>query len=161
MPSEWLPDIVTLNDSGGAWDKYLEVLYAIFKKDFLDSSPAFTGKQMRLKRLPYEKGKEATFWHLISEGAVEADRTINLSRSERLPWPRPVIDAHADAKVRCWKNSRQGGDRILIALDDFSYLVVLADRGTYVLPWTAYPVERDHQRRKLQKEYEAAVAASS
>jgi hypothetical protein len=32
--------------------------------------------------------------------------------------------------------------------------VVLADRGTFVLPWTAYLVTESHRKRKLQKEYE-------
>jgi len=42
----------------------------------------------------------------------------------------------------------------VLAVEDFSYVVVLADRGTFLLPWTAYCVDREHQRRKLQKEYE-------
>ena len=44
--------------------------------------------------------------------------------------------------------------RILIWLESEQYLVVLTDRGEYILPWTAYQVTRDHQQRKLQKEYE-------
>ncbi|MBV5305008.1 MAG: hypothetical protein JZU70_12590 [Chlorobium sp.] len=35
-----------------------------------------------------------------------------------------------------------------------NYLVVLAERGDDILPWTAYLVEQPHQQRKLQKEYE-------
>ena len=34
------------------------------------------------------------------------------------------------------------------------YLVILADRGEYILPWTAYLVEQPHRQRKLQREYE-------
>lgn len=37
----------------------------------------------------------------------------------------------------------------------FACLVILADRGDYILPWTAYPVVHTHQQRKLQKEFEA------
>lgn len=40
-----------------------------------------------------------------------------------------------------------------IALTDFSYLLVLADRGSYLLPWTAFFVDADHQRAKLEREY--------
>ena len=40
-------------------------------------------------------------------------------------------------------------------LPDFSYIVVVADRDEYVLPWTAFCVERPHQQHKLRKEYEA------
>jgi hypothetical protein len=35
-----------------------------------------------------------------------------------------------------------------------NYLVILADRGEYILPWTAYLVEQPHRKRKLQREYE-------
>ncbi len=43
----------------------------------------------------------------------------------------------------------------VIALEDFSYVVVLADRGKYVLLWTAYCVEKNRRRRKLEKEFKA------
>lgn len=61
--------------------------------------------------------------------------------------------------MRRWSNRRGSDTRILLALDDFSYVVVLADRGDYVLPWTAYTVERKHRREKLRKEYEEYQAA--
>jgi hypothetical protein len=32
--------------------------------------------------------------------------------------------------------------------------VILADRGDYILPWTAYLVEQPHRQRKLRKEYD-------
>lgn len=44
-------------------------------------------------------------------------------------------------------------ERIVIALEDFSYVVVLADRRDYILLWTAYCVEREHTRRKLKNEF--------
>jgi len=42
----------------------------------------------------------------------------------------------------------------VLALEDFSYVVILADRGEYVLLWTAYPVEYSSQKRKFEKEHE-------
>jgi hypothetical protein len=35
-----------------------------------------------------------------------------------------------------------------------NYLVILADRGEDILPWTAYLVGQLHRQRKLQREYE-------
>ncbi|MDP2843505.1 MAG: hypothetical protein Q8O06_07725 [Acetobacterium sp.] len=35
-----------------------------------------------------------------------------------------------------------------------NYLVILADRGEYILPWTAYLVEQPHRQRKLLREYD-------
>ena len=49
----------------------------------------------------------------------------------------------------------------MLALPDFSYLVVVADRGDYVLPWTQYHVDRKHSREKYRMEYDAYWAAQN
>ncbi len=72
---------------------------------------------------------------------------------EQKRWPRAIIDAASTESVKLWKNKRRNEERIILALSDFSYIVVLADRGDYILLWTAYCVEHEHQRRKLEKEY--------
>ncbi|MNH30689.1 hypothetical protein D3C79_909980 [compost metagenome] len=45
-------------------------------------------KRLGLKRHPVIQGKEATFWHMISEGNDEAERLPDLRRCERIRWPR-------------------------------------------------------------------------
>jgi len=106
-----------------------------------------------MKRYPMALGKEATFWHLIQEGPVEEDRVPDLRRCERIRWPRPMIEGLQSGQVRVWKNFRGGNERIVIAVSDFSYVVILDEREDFVLLWTAYFVERGHQRRKLAKEF--------
>jgi hypothetical protein len=68
---EWLPPLVLFS---GNWNAYLTAIYDWFKKDFIDSKPVFQGRQLGLKRLPITEGKEATFWHMISEGKNEEER---------------------------------------------------------------------------------------
>ncbi len=60
---------------------------------------------------------------------------------------------------RVVENQRGSEWHYLLALPDFSYLMVVADRGDYVLPWTQYAVEFSHRQRKYQKEYNAYWAA--
>lgn len=48
---------------------------------------------------------------------------------------------------------RHNERRILLWFEEYEYLVVLAERNGYCLLWTAYPVTRDHGKRKLLKEY--------
>ena len=105
-----------------------------------------------MKHHPAFEEKSATFWHMVTEGKVEADRTPDRARLERIGWPRAVI-AHADvaSRVRVWCVPMGRDRRWHLALSDFSYLVVLADRGEFVLPWTAFCVDREHQREKLRK----------
>ncbi|MFZ0828840.1 MAG: hypothetical protein WAO02_15595 [Verrucomicrobiia bacterium] len=150
-----------LEDSGGDWTAYEEVLYSHFTTDFLDSLPDWIGKRVGLKKHPLCKGKEATFWHFISDGKIEDDRLPDIRRCERIRWPKPTMEAFtnlrptADDRIVWWKNERRQEERYLLALPDFSYLMVVADRGDYVLPWTQYHVEHPHQRQKYQKEYDA------
>lgn len=68
---DWLPPLVLLEEYGGDWDRYLTALYDFFTHDFIDKTPSFKGIKLALKRHPVIQGKEATFWHLISEGKVE------------------------------------------------------------------------------------------
>lgn len=154
---EYLPKLILMEDYKYDWHEYLEALYHFFCRDFVTSKPYFKDKRFALKRYPLIKGKEATFWHIISEGAVEDARLPDLRRCERIRWPRPIIEAIAssDIKVKWWRNKRGSEERIVIALEDFSYVVVLADRGEYIMLWTAYCVEQEHGRRKLQREYES------
>jgi len=150
----WLPELVRFTNYNGNWEKYVEVIYDYFKKDFVDSKPIFRGTQVRLKRYPISQGKESTFWHFISEGKAEEDRIPDLRRCERIRWPRPIIINSTKSSIKFWKNTRKGETRICLWLVDQEYLVVLAERKNYVLPWTAYLATRGHQKRKLQKEFE-------
>jgi hypothetical protein len=52
-----------------------------------------------------------------------------------------------------WKEVRGNEPRYLLAPTDFSYIMVVADRGDYVLPWTAFYVEFAHQRQKRKRAY--------
>lgn len=152
----WLPGLVLLQDCEGDWSRYIEGVYEFFRQDFILSSPTWIGQRVGIKRRPIVSGKEAGFWHLISEGEVEVDRLPDLRRCERIRWPRPIIEGFRDARVRCWRTRHKADSRAVIALDDFSYVVVLALRKGYVLLWTAYCVEREHRKRRLEREYENA-----
>lgn len=156
---DWLPDLVLLQDSDGIWQDYLDVLYDWFRDDFVTTQPTWPGKRVALKRKPLYQDKECTFWHFIQEGPVENERLPNIQRCERIRWSRKIIDRFNGAKpvqidkIVWWKNKRRGENRFVLAVQDFTYIVVVADRGSYVLPWTAYVVEREHSRLKLQKEF--------
>ena len=127
---------------------------ACFKVDFIDSRPFYNGKRVGLKRYPLSQGKEATFWHFISEGSSEKDRIPDMRRCERIRWPRPIIEHSGERVLKVWKNRRNGETRICLWLEAEEYLVILAERKDHVMPWTAYMVDKDHRKQKLQKEYD-------
>lgn len=156
MPAlpDWLPDLVPFSDYGGDWRAYLDALYVFFSRDFIDSKPSFRGVRLGLKRHPIIDGKEATFWHMISEGSEESERLPDMRRCERIRWPRPIIENADDRVVKIWRESRKGDVRIHLWFESAEYLVVLNERNGYLLPWTAYPVTRTHEHQKLNRRWE-------
>jgi hypothetical protein len=151
---DWLPDLVLFDDYNGNWEKYLDALYAFFKADFIDSTPVYMGKRLNHKRYPLTDGKEATFWHLISTGKVEDDRLPDFRRCERIRWSRPIIDNSNDSRVKVWMEILNREQRIHLLCPDDRYLVVLAVRKGYIIPWTAFYIEYNHQLRKKLQKYE-------
>jgi len=150
----WLPPLVLFSDYRGDWERYLNALYSYFESDFLRTRPLFRGQRLGLKRHPLWEGKEATFWHMISEGRDEATRQPDLRRCERLRWSRAVIENSNDPAVKVWETTRRNERRVCLWLKEEEYLVVLAERQDYLLPWTAYMVTRSHRKLKFQKEFE-------
>lgn len=163
---DWLPPLITMAEHGGDWASFERKVYAEFRagwvltKPELAGKPGLDGKRMALKARPLQTGREYTFYHLTHEGDDEAARRPDERRMERIRWPRAMVEAIGTARVLVWRNERtnKGGrkTRVVVALPDFSYIVVLDDRGDYVLLWTAYTVEKEHRRAKLRKEYEEA-----
>lgn len=157
---DWLPVLICLEEHGGDWIAYIDAVYAKFREDFIDSKPEFRGRALGMKRLPLTNGREATFWHLTSEGEKEDERTPDLRRCERIGWPRPSIEHEAEPSVKVWEEHRRGNEyRVHIWVEADDYVVVLARRRVgqpdeYVLPWTAFIVESGHYRRGLQKRFE-------
>jgi hypothetical protein len=151
--TSWLPALLRPQEFGNDWDKYLEAVYASFRGDFVTKTALFRQRKISLKKYPTIEGKEATFWHLITSGSDESSRTPDGKRCERIKWPRAIIDNEIDQEVKVWFNFRKSERRILLFLENEGYLVVLAERKTYLLLWTAYPIETSHHKMKLLKEY--------
>ncbi len=155
----WLPPLL---EFGGEWSSYCEKLYAVFTTDFMGTTrPSFRGRPVSA---PWRndvagEGKSGTFWHLVSEGGRELDRTPDMRRCERLPWIRALIEAADDGRICVWVDTERGDRRWKIALSDYSYVVILADRGKYLTVITAFHIEREHQREKLSDEHKRARAA--
>lgn len=155
-PPKWLPEIITLQDCGGNWSEYIEVVYDVFREDFVSDKPYFRGRRLKLKRYPMSQDKESTFWHMTSEGSNEAERLPDLRRCERIGWIKPIIENSRDPEIRAWSIRQKGETRISLWLERYEYLVILADRKDYILPWTAYTVTKPHQKVKLQKRFTEA-----
>lgn len=148
-----LPPLMLLGDDNGDWKRYIDRVYARFREDLIDSPPVCGRKRWALKRYPLIDGREATFWHLSSEGNQESERLPDLRRMERIGWIKPIVAAAGSDDVLCWEQQRDGERRVAVGLPDLSYVVIVADRGSYVLPWTAYQVTHAHRIEKLRRDW--------
>ncbi len=156
-----LPELVLMEACGGHFPTYISLIYQYFVQDFVETKPVFRGKRLGLKAFPKVDGKECTFYHMTHEGEDESSRTPDIRRMERIRWPRPLIDDSHHPYLKVWRNKRGKEDRVLIFHEEEGYLMVLADRGDYVLPWTAYLVTEHHRRKKLLKEYHEYIKGRS
>jgi len=129
--------------SGGDWDIYQEILYGIFSQTLLSDDLFFQGLPVRIKRVPEYKNKHFAFWHLISEGEKEEERTPDFRRCERIAWVRWTIEnAENHPKISLWNNKRGTNVHVVIWFEIENYAVILAKRNGYFLLKTAYLLEK-------------------
>lgn len=148
MP-DWLPEIVCLADHGGQWEAYIEAVFSIFHRDFIQMHPRLRGCPVTCRRDPVFDGKEAGFWHCVSEGKDEANRIPDLRRCERIGWIRAVIENPSAPQVEMWRCRKNRGWRTYLWLNE-SYLIVLGDRHRYYQLITAFCTDRGHTIRRLR-----------
>lgn len=157
-----MPALVLLEDYSGDPKLYIEGLYLIFKKDFIENKLHYNNKKVSYIRFPEFDGKPYTFWHIISEGKVENERLPDLRRCERIKWPRVIIENNSDKGIKVWKNKRRNKkgkkqNRICLCLGNWEYIVVLAVRKKFLILWTAYPISTKRRKFQLRREYEESV----
>ena len=148
---DWLPPLLCLNDFGGDWNVYVDEVYSIFRRDFIDDQPWHDGQLVKCRRDPIYDGKEAGFWHCTSEGDNEEERIPDLRRCERIAWVRAVIEHRSDPRVESWILEKKGDFRHYLWFEE-SYLIVLAARRKYFQFITAFCTSQARYRTTLRRE---------
>lgn len=152
-----LPEKICLEDYGGNYKTYIDAVYEIFERDFINHKSTFGSHILSMKFHPKFQERAYTFYHMTHKGDIESERLPDLRRCECMPWARPVVENVTEWELKFWRQSRQRSDnRICIALETEceTYFVILEVRETYVLLWTAFLSEYRHQSKKKRKEYE-------
>jgi hypothetical protein len=148
------PVLILLSNYSNDWDLYLDNLYGIYMEKVVNGSLSFLGKPLRFRYKPPTDGKGFGFWHLISEGFEEAERTPDIRRCERILWiPWILGRIHNDPKVVYWENVRMSHKNIVIWDQVYSFCIILSRRDGYYLFKTAYCL-RPKREEKLKEEYE-------
>jgi hypothetical protein len=151
---DWLPDPLTIERYNS---EVLEDVYRRFCRDLVRNCCRYGGVSVFIANRDLLKGKERTFWHLISTGESDLDREIDLDRCRHLNWIRPIIENSADSRVLKWTVIQRRTERTKLWLREAGFLIIL-DRGrnSYRIV-TGYPITSTKTKMKLVREYEAAA----
>lgn len=153
------PELILLNDYNGDWPSYLEAIYQSYLDDVVNAKLKYNKLPVKFQFRPLYEGKGFAFWHTISEGEKEENRTADLRRCERITWIAWMIkNSTATTKVTTWENKRGKNHHIVLFFEAESYVVILAKRNGYYLFKTAYVTtpQRKKQLIKERKEYQDA-----
>lgn len=154
-----LPERIYLDEYGGNYQRYIDAIYDVFKRDFIKSKPKFGSHFLNLKFNPLFQERAYTFYHMTHKGEIEQERIPDLRRCECLSWAKPCIENVENWNLKFWRQSRiRSNNRVCIWLEseiiNDNYFIVLEVRETYVLLWTAFVATYSNEIRKKQKEYE-------
>lgn len=134
-----LPDLFPFN---GNWESYEDSLYQIYLNDIVNAGLSFKGLSISCQYRPESKKKHFGFWHVISEGTQEEDRTPDFRRCERIRWIAYLIkNAETHPEISWWENKRSGNTHVVIWHEIENFVVILAKRNNYYLLKSAYNAE--------------------
>ncbi len=166
MSCNQLPSLVVC-ENWAKFDDYDNIIYQIFKRDFIDSSPTYENKKVVIRRHPLVGDKEQTFFHVTSKDYdynKSEDRCPDPRRCERIKWIRKFIendfcldDCSECDGIKVWEEPYKTNERIYLLLEEENYIVIIERRETYFLLITAYYLEHSHSLRKLLKKYNAYI----
>lgn len=132
----------------------LEELYTKFRRDFVWSQPRLNNNVVRLVDPYLIRGKERTFWHIISSGDSEQTREISLDRCRFISWMRPIIENSESSDVLHWDILEDRKLKTKLFLYPGDYLIVLKKLPTCFKLITAFPVVYRSSREKILRQYE-------
>lgn len=149
---QWLPGLVIYDENEHkTYPIYFQILYAIFKNDFIVNKPQFQKLNVIVDKTKGSDGIENIFHHITCGGDLEKP---DLNRCARIAWNRPIIENSPCDEIKIWQNKRTGNRHsYCLLLDKENFFIVLLDLKTHVKLVTAYCVEKKHTKEKLLKEY--------
>ena len=141
------------------WQQYEDHLYDIYLSTVVNGGLHFNGFPIKSQYRPETNGKGFSFWHLISEGDNEEERTPCPRRCERIRWFAWLIEnVNACSEISWWENKRGSNTHVVIWLEHEKFALILAKRGGYYLIKTAYVVKsnREFTFRKEREKFRNA-----
>lgn len=151
--AEPLPGLVELSDYGNNWEKYLNALYEIYISQIVNTGLSYNGLPIHYRFNPQTDGKGYGFWHLISEGEKEDDRTPDIRRCERILWVAWIIrESKTNQEILWYENKRGSEIHVVLWFRLHRFAIILAKRAGYYLLKSAYTI-KPHREKVFEKEW--------
>lgn len=159
-----MPACILLEDCDNDWNKYLDLLYREYLKDFSDENLIHKGNRVKtLTELDYTM-RQQTFNHITTKGSF--DRLYNKQRCERLKWIRPIIEGNCDECATFyyfpdlnWKKGKSR--RYMLWCVDYDFVVILEQRNDVFFLITAYCIVYENKRKDLKNKYNQYLKTKS
>lgn len=157
----WLPKC-EYYDNSEPWQVYEDLLYSIFRADFIEDHPSYEGKDVKIRCHPIENNKEEAFYHVTCQDySKDGNRVPDFRRCERIRWVRAFIENYSCNPSLCigcdgikvWEKPYNSNQRVHLLFEEERYIVVLERRDRYCLLITAFYIEQNHTLIKKVKEY--------
>jgi hypothetical protein len=158
-----LPPLIPFAALDGSWDTFIDGLYGLYVDRIVRGDLVFRKQPVRCQARPETFGKHFAFWHMMQEGKIEDDRTIDPDRCRRLLWISWVIQNADDANagIRVFRQRDRGGNTSwALWLHEHDYVVILHERNGYFLLRTAFVV-KPHKASELQRDWDESETAKN
>jgi hypothetical protein len=162
---KWLPEIIECKNFS-EWNEYLDGLYKIFQKDFVEDKIFFEGKQVNYRRAPKDGKYENAFIHLTHNDELHNskdpnDRVPDPKRAARIGWNKPIIEHYPCnescencEKILYFEEYNGKNVKAYFLFKDVRFLVIIEKRKKYNLFLTGFYIEYDNVLEKNIKKYE-------
>lgn len=149
------PPLVPFGALDGSWQDFIDGLYGIYLKTLVRADLTFRGRPIKCQFRPETFGKGYGFWHMMQEGKIEDERTIDPERCRRLLWIGWVIShADRDPQIRVFPQGKRGSEKPwALWLSQHNYVVILWERNGYYLLRTAFMV-KGHKSKELDRDWQ-------
>lgn len=156
-----LPELVLMSDSPGAdyveqFQNYVDHIYQIYLREVVNANLQYRGEKVTAQRRPQTHGKDFAFWHMMQEGEIEDDRTIDFERCERVRWISYLIRNSAVdiPELRVFpQNKRKGNRSWVLWLVTEDYALILWERKDYFLLKTAFLIKYKGKVREFERDW--------
>lgn len=141
----------------------VDMLYEIFSKDFIKTKTTFLGKYVVFDNRVLDDDKYPEgFWHLITRTDYKngSERLLDLKRSKRLPWIKPIINQYSEPEIKAWYCSEPSKDGskfqnvYYLWYEEGNYLVILKERKNGYFLATSFYVD-GYNIVKFERKYKS------